>query len=139
MWDTRSEYTEHTFYLIKDVIFGIEVRVFVLLSFQEIYFWKSSFASESISEITCRDWFRRIKDNDFNVKDKEHAGQPEKLEDRESVALLEEDPCQMLKQLSETLHVNESTPSKRLKAITIIQKGGNWHTLNCGKETLRNV
>jgi len=40
-------------------------------------------------------------------------------------ALLEEDSCQTLKELPETLNVDESTVSKRLKAMGMIQKQGN--------------
>ena len=80
----------------------------------------------TLSETTHRHWFRRFKDNDYDVKDKERPGQPKKFEDGELEALLEEDSCQTLKELSETLHVDESTVSKRLKAMGMIQKLGNW-------------
>lgn len=46
------------------------------------------------------------------------------FEDGELEALLEEDSYQKLKELLETLNVNESTVSKSLKAIEMIQKLG---------------
>jgi len=68
-----------------------------------------------LSETTCRDCFRRVKNNDFDVNDKERSGLPKKFEDGELEALLQ-DLCQTIKELSETLNVNESI-SKRLKAM----------------------
>jgi len=64
------------------------------------------YGEHTLSETICRDWFRRFKDNDFDVNDKEHPGQPKKFQDGELEALLEEDSCQTLKELSETLNVD---------------------------------
>ena len=64
------------------------------------------------------------QNNDFDVNDKERPGQPKKFEDGELEALLQEDSCQMFKEL-ETLNVNESIISKHLKAMGMIQKLGN--------------
>jgi len=61
------------------------------------------------------------QNNDFDVNDKERPGQPKKFEDGELEALLQEDSCQMFKEL-ETLNVNESIISKHLKAMGMIQK-----------------
>jgi len=40
---------------------------------------------------SCKEWFRRFKDEDFSVEDKPRSGQPKKFEDKELEALLEED------------------------------------------------
>ena len=40
---------------------------------------------------SCREWFRRFKDEDFSVEDKPRFGQPKKFEDKELEALFEED------------------------------------------------
>lgn len=99
------------------------------------YFHLKNFAAESycllveicgkhsLSETTYGDWFRLFKDNDFDVN--ERPDQSRKFEDGELEAL-EEDPCQTLKELSKTLNVDESTVSKRLKVMGMIQKLGNW-------------
>lgn len=61
---------------------------------------------------TYRDWFRRFKINDFDVKDK-RFGAPKKFEDEELEALLHEDTCQTLAELEESLGVDHTTISKR--------------------------
>ena len=75
---------------------------------------------------TCRKWFSRFKSGNFKLEDKERPGQPKKFEDEELESLLDEDPCQTLQDLVESLGVNFSTVSKRLKVMGMIQKQGNW-------------
>ena len=44
-----------------------------------------------LSDTTYRDWFRRFKNNDFKLEDKERSGAPKKFEDKELEEILEED------------------------------------------------
>ena len=53
-----------------------------------------TYSNSALSKTTCRDWFRRFKNNDFDVEDKERSGTPKKFEDEELEALLHEDSCQ---------------------------------------------
>lgn len=78
-----------------------------------------------IGETTCRDWFRRFKLGDFDVLDKEREGQPKKFEDAELEALLNEDSTQTQQELADSLGVDRTTISKRLKALGMIQRQGN--------------
>jgi len=76
---------------------------------------------------TCEHWFRRFKSGDFDTEDKERTGQPKKFEDKELEALLDEDPCQTQEELTEPSNVDQATiPSRRLKALGMIPKLGNW-------------
>ncbi len=61
-----------------------------------------AYGEQALSETTCRDWFRRFKNNDYDLKDKQRPGQPKKFEDEELEALLDEDSCQTLEELAET-------------------------------------
>lgn len=85
-----------------------------------------TYGDNALSNTTCRDWFRRFKNNDFELEDKERSGAPTKFEDEELKALLDQDPCQTLVELGKTLQVDASTVSKRLKALGMIQKQGHW-------------
>ena len=66
--------------------------------------------------------FRRFENNDFDVEDKERSGAPEKFEDEELEALLDEDSCQTLGELAESLGADHTTLSERMKALRMIQK-----------------
>ena len=60
------------------------------------------------------------------MKDKERRGHPKKIEDEKLGTLLDEDPCQTQDELAESLGVDRSTISKRLYALGMIQRQGNW-------------
>lgn len=66
---------------------------------------------------------------DFDTNDKERPGGPQKFEDEELEALLEQDSCQTQEELAKTFgvtHVTQPAISIRLKAAGFIQKHGNW-------------
>ncbi|KAG5307578.1 MOS1T transposase, partial [Pseudoatta argentina] len=73
-----------------------------------------TYGDNALSDTTCRDWFRRFKNNDFELEDKERSGAPKKFQDKELEQLLDEDPSQTLSELGKILQVDESTVSKRL-------------------------
>ena len=91
-----------------------------------------AYGKHAPSQDTCERWFKRFKSDDFNVKDKERPGQPKKFEDQQFQALLDEDACQMQKQLAARLNVAQQTISDCLKAMGMILKEGKWvpHQLN---------
>ncbi|EGI63494.1 Mariner Mos1 transposase [Acromyrmex echinatior] len=83
-----------------------------------------TYGDHALSETTCRDWFRRFKNNDFDFEDKERSGAPKKFEDEELKTFLHEDSCQMLAELAESLGVDHTTISKHLKLLRMIQNQG---------------
>ncbi|KAG5326614.1 MOS1T transposase, partial [Pseudoatta argentina] len=80
------------------------------------------YSEHALAEQTCRKWFERFKAGDFDLDDKERPGQ----EDNNLQALLNENSCQTLKELSTSLEVDFSTIGKRLKSLDMIQKEGHW-------------
>ena len=84
------------------------------------------YGEHALAEQTCQKWFSRFKSGNFKLEDKKRLGQPKKFEDEELESLLDEDPCQTLQDLAESLEVNFSTVSKRLRVMGMIQKQGNW-------------
>jgi len=75
------------------------------------------YSEAALSKTTCRDWFRRFKNGDFDMKGKERAGRPNLVEDAELETFLDEDPCQTQKQLVESLGGVRSIIFMHLKAI----------------------
>ena len=84
------------------------------------------YGDAALSETTCRDWFRRFKDGDFDVDDRPREGRPKTSEDTELEALLDENPCQTQEKFALALGVTRQAISKRLHALGIIQKQGTW-------------
>ena len=80
---------------------------------------------DALSEKSCREWFQKFKNGEFDVEDKERSGRPKVYEDAELEALLDEDSYQTQKELALTLEVIQQTILYRLKSLGI-QKQGNW-------------
>ena len=51
-----------------------------------------------LSEKSCREWFQKFKNGEFDIEDKERRGRPKVYEDAELQALLDQDPCQAQKE-----------------------------------------
>jgi histone-lysine N-methyltransferase SETMAR len=85
-----------------------------------------AYGEYSPTDRTCRTWFERFRNGDFDVDDKERPGHPKKFEDEQLEALLEEDVCQTQEELAKSLGVTQQAISLRLKAAGFIQKQGNW-------------
>jgi len=76
-----------------------------------------TYGDNALSETTCRDWFRRFNDDNFDLSDKKRENRPRKVEDCQLQALLDEDDTQSQKMLAEQLDVSQAAISMRLHAI----------------------
>jgi [histone H3]-lysine36 N-dimethyltransferase SETMAR len=85
-----------------------------------------AYGEHALAESTCREWFRRFKSKDFDVKDQIREGAPKHFEDEELEALLDEDPCQTEKELAKALNVTQQCISPRLNKIGVVLKQGIW-------------
>ncbi|KAG5308916.1 MOS1T transposase, partial [Pseudoatta argentina] len=70
-----------------------------------------------LSETSCREWFQKFKNGEFDVEDKERSGRLKVYEDAELETLFNEDSCQTQKELALTLGVTQQAISHRLKSI----------------------
>ena len=68
----------------------------------------------------------RFRSGEFNVEDRHGGGKEKSFEDSKLEALLAENSCQTQEELAESLEVNQQAISKRLKAMGMIRKQGNW-------------
>ena len=84
------------------------------------------YGENALAERTYQKWFARFKSGDFGLEDEERPGQPQRFEDEELEALLDEDCFQIQEELAESLGVTQAAISKRLKAAGYIPMQGNW-------------
>ena len=85
-----------------------------------------AYGDHALSEATCKRWFRRFRDGDFDVRNEERGRPPKKFEDIELQTILDEDPTLSQKQMAEMLNVAQQIISDRLRAMGKIQKSGKW-------------
>ena len=53
-----------------------------------------TYGEAALSERSCREWFQKFKNGEFDIEDKERSGSPKVHEDAELEALLDQDSCQ---------------------------------------------
>lgn len=61
--------------------------------------------------------FDNLKSGDFNVKDRDSSGRPEKFEGGQLQELLDDDPTVTQGQLAEALHASQEAISRRSRAM----------------------
>ncbi|GFV34297.1 mariner Mos1 transposase [Trichonephila clavipes] len=74
----------------------------------------------------CYRWFENFQNGDFDVRNKERGIPAKNFEDAELQALLDEDDGQTQEHLAEQLNVDQSTVSRRFKAMSKIIKVRSW-------------
>lgn len=85
-----------------------------------------AYGNHALAERTCREWFQRFKNGDFDLKDKHHGNPPKKFENDELQALLDQNSSQSQVQLATSLKVSQQTISCRLHDMGKILKEGKW-------------
>ena len=68
---------------------------------------EEAYGDNALSETTCRDWFRRFNDDNFDLSDMKRENRPRKIEDCQLQALLDKDDTQSQKMLAEQLDVSQ--------------------------------
>jgi len=70
-----------------------------------------TYGDNALSETTCKDWFRRFNDDNFDLSDKKRENRPRKVEDCQLQALLDKDDRKKSqKMLAEQLDVSQAFP-----------------------------
>ncbi|GFX50000.1 mariner Mos1 transposase [Trichonephila clavipes] len=118
-----SAYEPNSSYLWEVLIFCCNMKTSAAEAHRML---SNTYGETTISERTCREWFQRSKIGDFEVEDQHGGGREKVFEDAVLEALLDQDSCQTQQELSGSLGVTQQAVSKRLKAMGMIQKQGNW-------------
>ena len=99
----------------------------------------AALGEDAIAYSTCKKWFQRFRNGNFDLHDEERPGQPKKVEDEELEQLLAEDSCRTQSELAEELGVTRQAIFKRLYKLGRIQKEGRWvpHALTAENKSRR--
>ena len=66
-----------------------------------------AFGDQAVSERVCQQWFSRLKNGDFDFNDKGRTGRSKETEcDAIKAYLLDEDPCQLKRELARKLRIS---------------------------------
>ena len=78
-----------------------------------------AFGEVALSDGSCREWFQKLRNGEFDVEDKECSGRPKVYEDTELESLLDVDSCQTQETLALTLGVTQ--PPINFTSLKIIR------------------
>ena len=73
-----------------------------------------SYGEPALSERSCREWFQKFKNSEFDIEDKERSERPNVYEDAELKALLDQVSCQTQEELVSTLGMTQRAIYHRL-------------------------
>ena len=92
----------------------------------------SAYGDLAPSLSSCEKWFKKFREGNFDIDNRTRENAPMKLQDAELQDLLKQDDTQTQEELAEQLQVDQSTISRRLSAMGLIQKLSKWipHDLN---------
>ena len=63
-----------------------------------------TYGEAALTERSCREWFQKFKNGDFNIEDKERSGRLKVYRDAELEALSDQDSCQTQEELVHKQH-----------------------------------
>ena len=86
----------------------------------------SDLGEGAVTHKTCKKWYQRFRDGNFDISDRERPGQPKKFNDDELQQLLDENSAQTQQDLASQLGVTQQAVSVRLHRMGKIQKEGRW-------------
>ncbi|KAF2364599.1 hypothetical protein FHG87_004649 [Trinorchestia longiramus] len=91
-----------------------------------------AWGEESTRDRTVQRWFRKFRGGDESLKDEEGRGRLGSLENEQLHAVVEQNPRQSVRKMSQTLGVSIVTVSRHLKIIGKVKKLDKWvpHELN---------
>ena len=81
-------------YLRHCILFAFQLKKNAVEKTEMIF---SAFGEGVVTHKTCKKWFQRFRNDDFDLSDRESSGQPKKFEDEKLEQLLEKNPTQMEK------------------------------------------
>uniref|UniRef100_A0A0K0EMP3 HTH_48 domain-containing protein n=1 Tax=Strongyloides stercoralis TaxID=6248 RepID=A0A0K0EMP3_STRER len=90
--------------------------------------WKinTAFGKSSILKRTLERWFKKFRNGDTSLEDKEGRGRNSVLENEELRTLVKQNPCTNVKKLAQKLDVSTGTISNHLKASNKTKKMDTW-------------
>lgn len=86
----------------------------------------AAFGSDTVSERTAQDWFKRFRDGDTSIEDRPRSGRPSQVDEERLKQLVEADPHQTSSELAAVLGLSYGTVINHLHAIGKVNKLDQW-------------
>lgn len=84
------------------------------------------YGEDAVDDSTCRKWFRKFRENNCNLSDTPRSGRSVEADGKEILALIESDQHRTTREIGEILGINQSTVSRRLRQLGMVNKADVW-------------
>lgn len=81
---------------------------------------------KSLTVRKCQRWFAKFKGGKKDLEDDSKNGRPSHFDEKQLLAIVEEDPTQSIEEISCRLGATWSTVQRHLKVIGKVQRAGKW-------------
>ncbi|CAF1985660.1 unnamed protein product [Rotaria magnacalcarata] len=89
---------------------------------------RAALGGDPVADRTCRDWFKRFREDDMSLEDRPRTGCPVESDIERIKVLIEDNPRLNARELSAMLGCNQSTINHHLHEIEKVNKLGTWVT-----------
>lgn len=79
-----------------------------------------------VTERTCRRWFSRFKNGNYNLQDESRVGRPRGLDSDKLKAAVDANPTVTIRELGKDFNVSHTTVHRELIRIGKVSKVGRW-------------
>jgi len=86
----------------------------------------AAYGENAVSHTTCKRWYQKFRQGDFNLEEEPCAERPQKIETDELQALLNINSAQIGKNITERLNITQQAISVCLHTMGKVQKKSRW-------------
>ena len=80
------------------------------------------YGDEAFKDIQCRNWFDKFRSGDFSLKDEQHSGRPNEVDDDQIKAIFESDRHLTVREIEEMLKISKSTIDHHMQCLGLVKK-----------------
>lgn len=82
------------------------------------------YGEDAIAERTTHDWYAKLKNGNFDLKDEPCSGHPAEFNEEQLNQLLHKNSCQMTQEPEEKMECSDTAIEKHLHSMGKVQKSG---------------
>ena len=84
------------------------------------------YGEEALEDRQCRNWFDKFRSGDFSLKDEQHSGRPNEVDDDQIKAIIESDRHVTVREIEEMLKIPKSTIDRHIQRLGLVNKLDIW-------------
>ena len=80
------------------------------------------YGEEALKDRQCRNWFDKFHSGDFSLKDEQHSGRPNEVDDDQIKAIIALDRQVTVREIEEMLKIPKSRINRHIQRLGLVKK-----------------